>query len=282
TLSDIVFLDNTTAIAVGEAGTILVTHDTGDSWFVQSMVEGVSSTLRHVERVDALTAVAVGDGGIILRSADGGTNWDTVASGTSTRLLDVSFADAQHGVAVSSTRALRTSDGGLSWQSTVLAGHVASVDMINPTYVIALESPDSLLRSHDGGATWAAQKVPTWAYIGDPGQVEFADSLSGFIAGIATFATVDGGVTWDPTNVWTPDFNYEFQSFEIVCSNANQVFAAFSVRGAESYPVGKLSLTSNSGQTWTPAGSSGLVISGLAINNDGVILTVGERGAICR
>jgi photosystem II stability/assembly factor-like uncharacterized protein len=284
-LSDIVFLDNTTAIAVGEATTILVTHDTGDTWSVQSMIHGIGSTLLHVERINASTAVAVGKEGVILRSNDSGATWDLVASGTSTDLLDVSFADAQHGVAVSSTRALRTSDGGLTWQSSVFSHHVASVDMINPGYAVALEGPDSLLRSHDGGETWSAQKVPDWGFIDYPGYmgvVEFADSLVGFISGSASSVTVDGGVTWDPTNVWTPDFDYEFQSFELVCGNADQVAAAFSSRPAEGYSSGHLSLTVNHGQAWTPAGASGWVIKGSAINNDGVVLTVGDAAVVCR
>lgn len=126
-------------VAVGERGLIALSDDNGKSWRQAASPVGV--TLTSVSFTDARAGWAAGHAGTILHTADGGASWavqlngsavpelvratglDAVAAqlaadGPDKPFLDIQFTDALHGVAVGAYGlALRTGDGGRSWQS---------------------------------------------------------------------------------------------------------------------------------------------------------------------
>lgn len=135
-----------------------------------------------------------------------------------TKILGVFFLDVHHGWLVFRSGAsarldlLSTMDGGRSWQAMPLTKQGIQADLIQSAQVqfinqhtgwIALRLKTSsnfsmgmLLKTEDGGVTWAELELP----VG--GKIHFSDvnqgSLSGGASGEAEYLTYDGGVTWIP------------------------------------------------------------------------------------
>ncbi|MBH3384619.1 MULTISPECIES: WD40/YVTN/BNR-like repeat-containing protein [Pseudomonas] len=171
-------------VAVGERGLILLSDDNGLTWRQASVP--VSVGLTAVQFVDAQHGWAVGHGGVVLFSEDGGESWQVQLEGhhaaelellaaqqavgvtadvdaaqarveTAQRLMDegadkpllnLHFTDQQHGLVVGAYgMALRTADGGRTWQS--VAGQID-----NPTglhlYAVAQQGRDWYLAGEQG------------------------------------------------------------------------------------------------------------------------------------
>lgn len=95
-LSALTVIDANTAVAVGEAGTILRTTDGGATWINQR--SGSKSWLFGVDFTDPNHGVAVGNFVTMVRTTDGGASW--IETQMPTNLLAVTFSDANIGTAV--------------------------------------------------------------------------------------------------------------------------------------------------------------------------------------
>lgn len=285
TLYDIVFLDNDTAIAVGEFGTIMVTHDTGTSWTVSANVQSVSTDLSRVDRLDDNTAVVVGKNGIVLRTTNQGSTWALAPASTSNDLLDVSFADALHGVIAAGNQVLRTSNGGLTWQVTPFAsGSALSIDMISTTEAMCVTP---LFRSTDGGATWSPITMP--ADAAGANQVDFLDSLRGAVgrgtvAGIPLiparyYTTSDGGATWTSALVDPNSSSSPLVIEDLIYPVANRISLVGRREWSTNRPwSGLISRTGTGFGTFHVAWP----MNGVAENSNGAALFVGWGGKIMR
>ena len=108
------FSDATRGVAVGLAGTAMVTSDGGSSW--QPRPTGSARGLNHLAFIDSRTVVAVGESGTIVRSTDAGQSWARVLSPSANTLMTVRFVNAKLGHAVGELgTVLMTQDGGLTW-----------------------------------------------------------------------------------------------------------------------------------------------------------------------
>jgi len=112
-LNSVYFLDNIIGYAVGDAGTILKTMNSGNSWEFQS--SGTNMEIRSIHcPVDANTCYAVGYGGTILKTTNGGSNWSSQTSGTGNSLnsihcptdMNICYVVGDHGTI------LKTTNGG--------------------------------------------------------------------------------------------------------------------------------------------------------------------------
>jgi photosystem II stability/assembly factor-like uncharacterized protein len=171
--------------------------------------------------------------GKIFRTTDGGTTWTQVAEKPGTFVRAVGFVDTTTGFAgnigteyfpgVTDTIPLyRTDDGGVTWTPVPIPGppvkglcaidvlHVMEIEAGHPaprTIVHAagrVGGPAWLLRSLDGGRTWATIDMnPHCAMILD---VKFFDAMNGLVCAgtdaavershALILATNDGGRTW--------------------------------------------------------------------------------------
>ena len=101
-------------IAVGEAGTIIETIDSGQTWKVHE--SGSSFQLNSVYFRDSITGWAVGAFGRILHTKNGGKNWFKQQERVKTSLHSVYFIDNQTGWAVGEGGViLSTKNGGEKW-----------------------------------------------------------------------------------------------------------------------------------------------------------------------
>lgn len=218
-------------VAVGERGLILLSDDQGATW--RQATSPVSVTLTAVRFADAEHGYAVGHGGSVLVSQDGGTSWTAsldgrraaqtllaaaqaqgnpraiaeakrlVEDGPDKPFLDLWLKGAQEAYVVGAYGlALRTADGGKSWQPwlqrSVNPGglHLNAIRSRGQRVVIAGEQGLVLL-SEDGGASFTPVETP---YSGSFFTLELPADGSIVIAGLRGNAlrSDDSGASWSP------------------------------------------------------------------------------------
>jgi photosystem II stability/assembly factor-like uncharacterized protein len=147
---------------------------------------------------DKLSGWAVGADGVILRTTDGGFRWEEQNPPVAVPLYGLYVRDARRAVAVGSRGlVLTTDDGGRRWvvrptakekagaKGAVAlqegAPHLFSVAFVpEGLHGWAVGSYGEVLRTEDGGRTWAAQRSGVRAHLYS---VAFADAEHGVAAG---------------------------------------------------------------------------------------------------
>ena len=262
--------------AVGEHGIVLRGDDAGQ-W----------TQLAAPTRV-ALTSVASADGelwvaghsGVILRSSDNGDTWtrqrldiwdpESVEPSQGAPILDLLFVDANTGFAVGAfSTLLRTTDGGRTWAALSLKGEAPVAD--------ALEAPvaDALAEEHagidDDGGVLSADDLVLEDEV-DPHLNAIARDAGGtlYLAGErgAMFRSFDNGDTWQRLG-----FPYEGSMFGIVAWEAGHVLA-FGLRG-------NVYESTDGGDSWSRLDTATEValMGGAALPGGGAVL-VGNEGII--
>lgn len=213
-------------VAVGERGVILLSDDDGRQW--RQAVSPVQVSLTAVQFADAQHGWAVGHLGVVLHTDDGGQTWrkqldglqvvqlflqDVPAAhrayaemlrddGPDKPLLGLHFSDARHGIVVGAHNlALRTADGGATWQplSPMLPNerrlHLHAVSVTGPQVLIVGEQ-GLILRSDDGGQSFARLPSP---YKGSWFGLLTSTDGSWLLYGLrgSLYRSADRGTTWD-------------------------------------------------------------------------------------
>ncbi|MGE0127192.1 MAG: WD40/YVTN/BNR-like repeat-containing protein [Blastocatellales bacterium] len=169
-----VFANDQTGWAVGEAGTIQSTDDGGATWRMQEASE--RKLLYDVAAIDGKQAWAVGAGGTILRTVDGGRNWKGQSSGAAQTLRGVHFIDAKRGWAVGAKGTIITTiNGGGRWhrQTSNVELNLNDIFFVNAKEGSKEEPKEGwiagdrglLLHTTDGGATWESVGLSTHANL---------------------------------------------------------------------------------------------------------------------
>ena len=166
-------------------------------WHRQEPVP-TSYTFRDVDMVTAtrgwsVASPDIGDNGIIFSTSDGGVSW--MRQGSAYRQLHtVSFADAQHGVALGNEYRY-TTDGGDTWkQGTGSFGTMYDAELATATTGYATGS-NLVIKTTDGGATWKPTTLPV---NGNLVQIDVVDAQTVYVVGAqgSVFRTTDGGAKW--------------------------------------------------------------------------------------
>jgi photosystem II stability/assembly factor-like uncharacterized protein len=210
-LSDVVFTDALTGIAVGQHGTVLRTVDGGLTW--TTCPSGTRQDFGGVAFTDPQHGYALADSRYVARTVDGGLTWRTAPA----REYYWDFAD---GLAADGSGALwtssstpwddgmlqRSSDGGRTWKSVKAGGSASYRDVAaSGARICAVSIVDSGDSSHpvhdtslvsvstDGGGTWSrhllGQGVETAAAV-------LGGSTGICASGAGLVASSDDGATW--------------------------------------------------------------------------------------
>ena len=150
----------------GDSG-IASSSDGGVHWQVRNQ-KAYTAKLSSIGFADAKLGYAGGEGGLLLLTTDGGAIWQQLPALFSESVLDLSFADAQHGIVLTTAALLYTADGGRSWQSLPSSTSpelrdfkfVLEVASLGNTAAVLLKRGPAqfydqrLLSTQDAGRTW--------------------------------------------------------------------------------------------------------------------------------
>jgi photosystem II stability/assembly factor-like uncharacterized protein len=160
--------------ACGTDEGIAVSPDNGAHWQVKHQrTDG--GLLLNIDFADSKFGYAAGTGGLLLTTVDGGETWVSHPGITET-ILQVSFANPEHGIVRTPTSLLFTLDGGLHW-SPVSVGQ-NSDDTKNFPYtfsLVALDSAHMAVMLKEGAAQYETQGFlftedsgKTWHFLNIP------------------------------------------------------------------------------------------------------------------
>ena len=212
--------------AVGRSGLILHTSDGGETWQRQ-LAPGYGSYLYDVERTGAATGLTTGTWHYF-RTGNNGASWvDAANNGGNNAGVDLAMISPNTGAMAVLKPFMRfTWDGGANWGSRLLPGDYASwffdaadaydanddgsLDKVwlagcaREPGVWVHEAPclsGAVLRSGDGGITWADTVLPDT--IPNILALDMLDDTTGWAVGDdgALAVTGDGGVTWTQIDV---------------------------------------------------------------------------------
>lgn len=152
-------------------GYIYKTIDGGLTW---SGLTIDAPGLYGISFIDSKNGWVSGLQGAIFRTSDGGATWTKQNSTvpTTQQVTQVSFTDANHGVAVGVTATAgvpgipttgfiaRTSDGGATW-STIVAPPLSGLWMPDADHGFAVGYSGTVMETVDGGANWTTKNVGT-------------------------------------------------------------------------------------------------------------------------
>jgi photosystem II stability/assembly factor-like uncharacterized protein len=264
-------------IAVGAHGNVLLSND-GRAWR-QSAVP-TRTTFTAVTAVDA-HVWAVGHDGLIAHSADGGDHWElqrqdpwkASASGNDAAhdphqgapLLGVLFTDIHRGYAVGAYGlALKTIDGGATWQTLTVAKPKADADTTGA-------DTNSAKDEHGDKQTFSKDELK----LGQEDTPHFnaiARTSSGALLIVgergSAFRSRDDGTTWQRLQL-----PYEGSMFGVIGYEADHVLA-FGLRG-------HVYESTDLGEHWTQVqtGTELSLMGGAALPDGGVVI-VGANGIV--
>jgi len=148
------------AVAVGEHGTILRTHDGGRNWLPATTDAPIGTDLAEIWGATDGRLIAVGKSGTILRSLDRGRSWQSLRS-SAPYLLAIWGSSPQDLYAVGWNGALLHGTGDEHWTTLSLGtdAQLVSVWGSGPDDVYVVSWFGEIFHSTDRGRTWAHDKV---------------------------------------------------------------------------------------------------------------------------
>ena len=170
------FRDDQFGLACGDFGTVVTTGDWGMTWWTKNPSIFMYQNLSGCAMSDSMHFWVVSVLGYLFESANAGGTW-TEHSFDYRQLFDIDFAGPRHGVIVGNGAAYHTSDGGTTWEETLIADDLRCVAMSDTNRVIAGGGAGAVWMSDDGGATWG--KI-------DAGCLGSGDNLDAGFAGAGT------------------------------------------------------------------------------------------------
>jgi len=216
-------------------------------------------------------------------SRDGGATWVDAAGATSSSFVLTALADGT----VGQVRLAATNGAGTFYSSvaslsptywtpvtnTLTSSHLDSVRWIGPTTVLAVGDGNTMMRSTDGGATWAitAQLAHgTARALAIRGQTAVALS-----AGQVIVRSVDGGAHWF-VNGSLPDVPNDTAYYTGLAFSDTALIAVSN--------AGNIQRSTDGGTTWRTVGSGVTTadLQGVAFNSAGVGIAVGAGGTVLR
>ena len=209
---------------------VLKSTDGGETWnttglnWTTAQTRRISRLLMHPS--DPRILFAAGSG--IFRSTDAGASWTQVSSAV---FRDMEFKPGAPDVMYASGNSAtvsRSTDGGLTWQSSSsgISGAIGRIALgvtpADPAYVYALAANNSnsgfagLFRSTNSGASWTlmsnSPNLLGWAFDGNDaggqGWYDLAIAVSQsnpeqiIVGGVNNWRSTNGGATWALSSLW--------------------------------------------------------------------------------
>lgn len=288
------------AVATGYHGTVKFSSDGGAHW--SRISAATNGLLRRVAMTADQSIFAVSSNGEILKQRAGQNTWQVVHSEDGLYLRDIAFADAQTGWAVGHEGLiLHTTDGGATWQRQELkdwTGHdrprLSGIAVIDANRAVVVGEFGTVARTDDGGGTWSlvsTNTLPTLLAVAMHGDNGFAVGVNGAVVRLSH--ALDGPMTATAVNTGAT------QHLLAVALSDDGETALIGGRGTlRVYRDGKLTavpigpgttLDDTTGRadvgnlrlgTYLGPALADTFIAGVAVDNDGRAMAVGQGGLI--
>lgn len=158
----------------GTDETIAVSRDSGLHWQIMHHTPG-GAWLSHIDFSNSKFGYSAGTGGLLLMTEDSGESW-MPHPGLSDTILQISFADPQHGLVRVAKSLLFTTDGGSHWSALSKRQAPKGVEQFPYTFALvsldqshmavmlkegaAQSYPQAFLITKDSGETWELRNIP--------------------------------------------------------------------------------------------------------------------------
>ncbi len=142
--------------------------------------------------------------GQIYKSQDGGQSWDTLVIDNASSLYDLHFYDALHGIAVTSSSAYITLDGGATWDENLYPStyYTDIVGFSNNGNISMLNGYTGLLHSPDYGNSWNLDEPVTTVDLWATCRVNQNEVIAAGDDGVM-LGSSDSGDSWELLNTNT-------------------------------------------------------------------------------
>ncbi len=212
----------TTGVAVGENGAVVITKDGGKTWemlqYEGNDLNAVDCTAPLYDYQTDYLYLSVGKDGTAIWSHDGGLNWDDKEiSESGEDFTDVQFTTNEEGWITGTNGTLyKTTNAGYDWQIIELPDETGKpdlqgVDFLDNNTGWVCGDNGTILLTNRGGADWAQQNSGVTTQLND---IAFKDRNTGWCVGNGgtVLLTENGGSTWQPVDTGS---NQDFQSVSI-------------------------------------------------------------------
>ncbi len=193
-------------VGTGDIGYILHTTNGGDSWAVQA------DSLGRVVRIQFLnsnTGYSLLTNGKLYKTTNSGSEWILCHDFYPAAIFeDMFFTDELNGWVCSTDffdgGLFKTMDGGASWSrqmsQTLRPSNIfflnGDTGYVKTNY---LGADNRIQRTLDGGRSW--QTIHQFPTQNPPFDIHFFDFLNGAASSVTSYWTIDGGHTWNPSNM---------------------------------------------------------------------------------
>lgn len=202
-ITGISFIDanNGWACMAGSGKPLLKTNNGGATWSSLSITG--SFNFAELTFADANNGYAVSSESQIIKSTDGGATWST-STAANVKKIKV-LGNSVWGYNKYNQTIYRTSNGGTTWNSQQIDAsqsilYVKDLCFINANTGWAFCEGGSydrrIYKTTNGGSSWTLQHASLISYGPEAGF--FVDANNGWLFGVNSARTTDGGVTWVP------------------------------------------------------------------------------------
>ncbi len=177
------FKDMACVLAVGTAGKIEASCDTGATWQLRS--SGTTQNLNAIWFSDLDSGCVVGNSGVIKRTKDGGNTWSNITSGVTNNLNAIHFPTPTVGyISGAGGRVLKSIDAGNTW-TTMPTGVLNALNGIyfvdaDTGYVVG--TAGLIMKTINGGVNWNTMMSGTTQMLNS---VHFSSPVDGWAVGNA-------------------------------------------------------------------------------------------------
>lgn len=195
-------------IAVGDAGTIMLSNDFGINWNEQYLLQFQYSSIKSVSFPDSTTGYLAGGAGFVFKTYDGGQSWIELHCGSIEWLNTVFFPVKDTGyISGQQGTLLKTIDGGINWNTLNFptSYEIKDIYFLNAQRGYAITDYGGIYFTIDGGNTWTQQVSNVTGLLNS---IYFLNDSTGFVTGYLDpgaaqpqdhyiLKTTDGGTTWN-------------------------------------------------------------------------------------
>jgi len=201
------FIDENTGWVAADGFGILKTQNGGINWsYIDLGFSFTNGDKTDIQFINSTTGwlIASYSSGLstyyrVLKSTNGGLNWNIHSSPTIWYLNDLHFVDSLYGWAVGNSENLRTTDGGITWNSQI-AYSPASIYFINRNTGWTAGNYGHILSTTNGGINWLSRDTAlTYNAFNN---IYFINVSTGIITTVSReiFTTTNGGTNWSLKN----------------------------------------------------------------------------------